>query len=52
VDTPAGSTVACGAPRNHSYSFEAEPELDVLRLRVYRAARCDVIPTDLVLTAS
>lgn len=48
VDTPQGSTVAYGAPRNLTYSFEAEPELDVLRLHVFRAARCDVIPTDIV----
>ena len=37
-----------GAPRNQTYSFEAEPELDVLRLHLYRTARCDVIPTDIV----
>lgn len=37
-----------GAPRNQTYSFEAEPELDVLRLHVYRAARCDLIPADIV----
>jgi hypothetical protein len=30
------------------YSFEAEPELDQLRLHVYRSASCDVIPTDVV----
>lgn len=48
VDTPQGSAVTYGAPRNHTYSFEAEPELDVLRLHVYRAARCDVIPTEIV----
>lgn len=48
VDTPKGSTVAYGAPRDQSYTFEAEPELDAMRVRVYRAARCDVIPTDIV----
>lgn len=48
VDTPQGSTTAYGAPRNPMYSFEAEPELDQLRLHVYRSARCDVIPTDIV----
>jgi hypothetical protein len=48
VDTPQGTTQTYGAPRNHSYSFEAEPELDVLRLHVYRSARCDVIPTEIV----
>ncbi len=48
VDTPQGSTQAYGAPRDYSYSFEAEPELDVLRLHVYRSARCDVIPTEIV----
>lgn len=39
---------ALGAPHNQTYSFESEPELDRLRLRVYRAAQCDVIPTDVV----
>src|SRR4051812_41712187 len=48
VDTPQGTTTAYGAPRNQMYSFEAEPELDQLRLHVYRSARCDVIPTDVV----
>lgn len=48
IDTPQGSTLAYGAPRNQSYTFEAEPELENMRLRVYRAARCDVIPTDIV----
>lgn len=48
VDTPQGTTQMYGAPRNPTYSFEAEPELDVLRLHVYRAARCDLIPADIV----
>jgi len=48
VDTPQGSSTALGAPRNPTYSFEAEPELDQLRLHIYRSARCDVIPTDVV----
>lgn len=48
VDTPQGTTNAYGAPRSQMYSFEAEPELDQLRLHVYRAARCDVIPTEIV----
>lgn len=48
VDTPQGSATALGAPRNQTYTFEAEPELDRLRLHLYRAARCDVIPTDVV----
>ena len=49
VDTPAGSTVSYGAPSSTAYSFEDEPELDIFRLRVFRAARCSVIPVDLVL---
>jgi hypothetical protein len=48
VDTPQGSTTAYGAPRERTYSFEAEPELDQLRLHVYRSAHCDLIPTDVV----
>jgi hypothetical protein len=48
VDSPQGSATALGAPRSPSYSFESEPELDRLRLHVYRAARCDLIPTDVV----
>lgn len=48
VDAPQGTTTAYGAPRNQVYSFESEPELDQLRLRVYRSARCDLIPTDVV----
>ncbi len=48
VDAPQGSSNALGAPRNPTYSFEAEPELDQLRLHLYRAARCDLIPTDVV----
>jgi len=48
VDAPQGTTTAYGAPRNQTYSFESEPELDQLRLRVYRSARCDLIPTDVV----
>jgi hypothetical protein len=52
VDTPHGSSVTYGAPRDPTYSFEAEPELDQLRLHVYRAARCDVIPVDIVVRRS
>jgi hypothetical protein len=48
VDTPQGTTTAYGAPRSQTYSFEAEPELDQLRLHLYRSARCDLIPTDVV----
>ncbi len=48
VDTRQGTTTAYGAPRNPMYSFEAEPELDQLRLHVYRSARCDLIPSDIV----
>jgi hypothetical protein len=48
VDSPQGSSTALGAPRSQMYSFEAEPELDQLRLHLYRAARCDLIPTDVV----
>jgi hypothetical protein len=48
IDTPQGTTTALGAPHDTSYSVEAEPELDVLRLHVYRTARCDLIPTDIV----
>ena len=48
VDTPSGSALSYGAPSNTTYSFEAEPELDVLRIRVFRAARCAVIPSDIV----
>lgn len=52
VDTPTGSALSYGAPSTTSYSFEAEPELDVLRLRFYRASRCDVIPVTVVLRRS
>jgi hypothetical protein len=48
VDTPQGTTTAYGAPRSQMYSFEAEPELDQLRLHLYRTARCDLIPTEIV----
>jgi hypothetical protein len=48
VDVPVGQSVAYGAPRSTSFWVEAEPELDVLRLRVYRESRCDVIPVDRV----
>jgi hypothetical protein len=48
VDTPRGHSSTYGTPRDLTYSFEAEPELDQLRLHVYRSARCDVIPFDLV----
>lgn len=48
VDTPQGTTTALGAPRSPMYSFEAEPELDQLRLHLYRSAHCDLIPTDVV----
>jgi hypothetical protein len=48
VDAPQGTTTAYGAPRNPMYSFESEPELDQLRLHVYRSAHCDLIPTDVV----
>jgi hypothetical protein len=48
VDASQGSTLTYGAPRDVSYSFEVEPELDVLRLHLYRSARCDVIPVELV----
>src|SRR4051812_4762894 len=49
VDTPAGSILSYGAPASTTYSFEAEPELNVLRLHVFRASRCPVFPTDTVL---
>src|SRR3954469_8332862 len=49
VDTPAGSILRYGAPANTTYSFESEPELNVLRLHVFRASRCPVFPTDTVL---
>ena len=49
VDTPTGSIVSYGAPADTTYSFEAEPELDVMRLHVFRAARCPVFPVDVVL---
>jgi hypothetical protein len=49
VDTPTGSIVSYGAPANTTYSFESEPELNVLRLHLFRAARCPVFPTDTVL---
>lgn len=48
VDAPQGSTEMYGAPRGTTYAFEAEPEHDVLRLHLYRASRCDVIPTEIV----
>ena len=48
VDAPQGTTTAYGAPRNQMYSFEAEPELDQLRLHMYRSSHCDLIPTDVV----
>jgi hypothetical protein len=48
VDAPQGTSMVYGAPRNQTYSFEAEPELDQLRLHLYRSARCDLIPTDVV----
>jgi hypothetical protein len=48
VDTPQGSSVEYGAPRDTTYSFEAEPELDVLRLHVYRVSRCELLPTEIV----
>src|SRR5258705_14014037 len=48
VDTAQGTTTAYGAPRERTYSFEAEPELDQLRVHVYRLAHCDLIPTDVV----
>jgi hypothetical protein len=48
VDAVQGTSMVYGAPRNQTYSFEAEPELDQLRLHLYRSARCDLIPTDVV----
>ena len=49
VDTPAGRIVNYGAPANTTYSFESEPELNVLRLHLFRSSRCPVFPTDTVL---
>ena len=49
VDTPSGSILSYGAPADTSYSFESEPELNVLRLHLFRASRCPVFPTDTVL---
>ena len=49
VDTPAGSIVSYGAPDNTTYAFEPEPELNVLRLHVFRSSTCPVFPTDTVL---
>ena len=49
VDTPSGRIVSYGAPANTTYSFEAEPELNLLGLRLFRSSRCPLIPTDTVL---
>ncbi|HKO47423.1 MAG TPA: hypothetical protein VJV79_06855, partial [Polyangiaceae bacterium] len=49
MDTPSGRIVSYGAPANTTYSFEAEPELNLLGLRLFRSSRCPLIPTDTVL---
>jgi hypothetical protein len=52
VDTPVGNDVSYGAPAATTYSFETEPELDLLGLRFFRSARCPVIPSKTVLRRS
>ena len=49
VDIPSDHIITYGAPADTTYSFEPEPELNLLRLRVFRASRCPVFPTDTVL---
>ncbi len=48
VDTPTGTAVAYGAPRDTVYEVEIEPAKDVMRVHVYEYSRCDVIPLQLV----
>jgi hypothetical protein len=48
VDTPAGKTVAFGAPQNTTYEVEAQPEHELLRLNLYEVSSCASIPVDLV----
>lgn len=48
VETAAGESITYGAPQDMTYAVAAAPEHDVARIRVTRAARCDVIPVQLL----
>ena len=48
VETPTSNVVSYGAPHDVSYSAELDPALNEARITVYRRARCDVIPVQLV----
>ena len=48
VETPAGSVVTYGAPKDRVYAAEAAPERDVLRIRIRERSVCDKIPVQMV----
>jgi hypothetical protein len=48
VETPAGSVVTYGAPKDRVYAAEAASERDVLRLRIRERSVCDKIPVQMV----
>lgn len=48
VETPAGSVVTYGAPKDRVYAAEAASERDVLRVRIRERSVCDKIPIQMV----
>ncbi len=46
VETPSGSSVEYGAPKNTQYSAELSPEHDALRVTVYEQSECDKIKVE------
>ncbi len=44
VDTPSGSAVSYGAPRDTAYEVEVEPAKDTLVVHVFERSKCSVIP--------
>ncbi len=44
MDTPSGSAVSYGAPRDTAYEVEVEPAKDTLVVHVFERSKCSVIP--------
>lgn len=48
VDTPTGTAVTYGAPRDTAYEVQVEPAKDAFTVHVFRSSKCSIIPIQLV----
>jgi len=48
VDVPVGKAVSYGAERDVRYVAELDPARDDVRIHVFREAKCDVVPLDVM----